>query len=726
MSLGLTALILCGMTISTSKASIPLEKREEISQEKNEIQIFKPIKNTSPRVGGDSYENNDNFNDAVKLSPDNFYSIDSYDTQISATLDKNSIYSDVDYFHFECLTDSNVDFLVSTKNDEYSFDINIYTYDYSISNDNSDNAYRNHKDILPFDSSPNKEKSFSGIVKPGTYFIVLECQESQSIGSVVSYDMELRIDKFEGNYESQSIDAIRFSQNLKAAVWKSDYFPIDFGEPINPGLDLTYYDPLSNGTNEPDYALDELMRISHGDRIHLANYYIWGLDIRAALAYFAQEMSSAIQKEFSDQDKIRIQMTTTIDTLKLMINVACKAISLAGKFTPFSFQIDCESFAINKAACYLLDIILINTLPKTNITKVKLLRYFSTLRGLLQKRNGDDSDRTVIEIPFYYELSKNESIIPNKVKHSISTDASLDAFLDAENNLFEGDSIGGDVPETYYCRGKVFGITLDDTGENVKYDMISNFDYIHSTAISLSLDYASSFPKLYYKEYYWFKFISPSNGNYSFFTSGDSSNKKDVRVDMYSRIDDGYGIQDRISTNLGGYYIDGVEIGTYCQKSMNKGETIYFKIYSEGENSISSGAFQVREGFRSFHLHDYSDSYSWISLTRHRAFCSCKKSILEGHVVSGNSLPNLKSNSTCLLCHGTASGGFIGPSLSMSSTNQLSSAKPYDVVLKPDGLFYPVKTKVENDILFLSYEDSQSIKSNPQMLQTIATEHNFH
>ncbi len=77
--------------------------------------------------------------------------------------------------------------------------------------------------------------------------------------------------------------------------------------------------------------------------------------------------------------------------------------------------------------------------------------------------------------------------------------------------------------------------------------------------------------------------------------------------------------------------------------------TYYLKIVN---NSSSSGNYSI--SITNPHIHNYGEPYVWKNTAKHFATCDCGQTTLQAHVVQSGT-------NTCLLCHGTASGGFIGP-----------------------------------------------------------------
>ena len=77
--------------------------------------------------------------------------------------------------------------------------------------------------------------------------------------------------------------------------------------------------------------------------------------------------------------------------------------------------------------------------------------------------------------------------------------------------------------------------------------------------------------------------------------------------------------------------------------------TYYLKVTN---NSSFSSSYSI--AMSNSHVHVYENSYEWRNSTQHYAYCECGSSTIQAHIVQSGT-------NTCMLCHGTASGGFIGP-----------------------------------------------------------------
>ena len=68
---------------------------------------------------------------------------------------------------------------------------------------------------------------------------------------------------------------------------------------------------------------------------------------------------------------------------------------------------------------------------------------------------------------------------------------------------------------------------------------------------------------------------------------------------------------------------------------------------------VTGGRLNAYKALESiYHIHDFTDIYSWYDNTRHKAICECGEYKFEGHAVAIGS-------SVCIRCNGIASGGFV-------------------------------------------------------------------
>lgn len=95
--------------------------------------------------------------------------------------------------------------------------------------------------------------------------------------------------------------------------------------------------------------------------------------------------------------------------------------------------------------------------------------------------------------------------------------------------------------------------------------------------------------------------------------------------------------------------------------------TYYLKVTN---NSSYSGNYSI--WIHNNHVHNYGEPYVWKNNTHHYATCSCGNTTSQPHVIQSGT-------NTCMLCLGTASGGFIGP-------NGIGQSILTDSYLYPNGI----------------------------------------
>ena len=722
MSLLLSILLLCGITVNTA----PICSNNVVYDSSLKSQSSSAVEYTPPHgnglnMYGDVYENNDNPDTATRLVPDDYYQLKSYHTSFDATLNVETLIGDYDYYYLPILTESNVSIsILENYNQFYSYNFFIYSYEYNEYGLPFGKATRTDTSIQEEKNPSQRNKYFSGTLKPGTYIVMLSNEGSFNSDIILNYHFDLNVTKSNRYYTNQSVSNLRYAKGLNGAVWMSDYVPVYTGKSINPTLDLKYYKKSDGEISDKDYALDDLLSISNGNRIHLTTYYLWDGDILDVIGQTAGTISNAMKEQFKKDEILSTELKTDFDIANKLIKISGKVINIAGKFTPFSGEIEVATTIFTKVSKISLDYFLEALLPKHNLKEYMYYAYLQKLNGLCQGR--EQMFGQVVKIPFYYKLKSNENWAPNYVEHSIDFSPSLDELLDEPTNITCDDLIEADNLESCFCRGRIYGIKLNGSNQPI-VDFADSFGYKKIIPHELSTRQASAVNNLAYKEFSWYYYTAPKDGKYSFFTFRDSENPIiDTTINVSTNIDYGYNSEDIICSVIGGYYDQHKnETGTYYQTNMLEGETLYFRINGVDYSEIKNSIFQVKENFVEDmpHTHNFSESYSWESLTQHRSYCSCGEFVLEGHVISGSSSasPNGVRYSTCLLCHGRAKFGFALPS--GISTFSYIDNNQNGFTLAENGLYYPEKTYIDNGNVILDYNDSILVKNDLNYLKIL-------
>ena len=192
------------LTLWMSLCPINMGLEQYIMNDVEDIYIPDYI-NENPLIGEDNYESNDNYDDAINMSPDNFYEIDSYSTCLNATLFCTGMYPDYDFYYFTVFTDSyvTIDLVTSVINCKFSlvyFNYNTYSTDA-----NNFNAPCDPVTLFDFENQ-QMYKNYDGLLKPGTYFIYLDNLFDYT--SVIDYQLSLVIRKTDDAADANINDLI--------------------------------------------------------------------------------------------------------------------------------------------------------------------------------------------------------------------------------------------------------------------------------------------------------------------------------------------------------------------------------------------------------------------------------------------------------------------------------------------------------------------------------------
>ena len=163
--------------------------------------------------------------DAVRLSPENFNELDSYQFSISSELYGRLGNTDYDYYYISVLSKSVFTFSVTNESIlPYSFSI----YTYVNSHQDGEYVYSSSNVILNVDVEEEYQNSI--VLNPGTYYVLFDGLGTDLGGELIAYyDFNGTVRR---NYSSYTVDVneARFAKGLKGIYWESDYLPIDFEE----------------------------------------------------------------------------------------------------------------------------------------------------------------------------------------------------------------------------------------------------------------------------------------------------------------------------------------------------------------------------------------------------------------------------------------------------------------------------------------------------------------
>ncbi len=695
----------------------------ESSKTKNVLNKTSTISYYTPepkneKVGGDAYEWNNNPDTAVNLNPDNYYTGSyngTFHTKINnLTLDTYANLYDYDYFYFKLLYESNVSLLLTGYNSNYcSFDFFLMKLDYPrVDFDYTGNSKATHELVnLVEDDSNDITKSYNGVLKPGTYYILLHCKSTQPFGVDIKYDLTLDVIKKIKNRVDISITDLKFNKDLGGAVWLADYLPLGFKNIFIPYITADFYNSQTTGINVEDYALNDLMNLFLNNEFRVAEFYIWDPHIKIALSEILLKTIDIIDDQISLNSKITNNVNTVVNLIDKTITVTCTLISAGGKLTPYSTIISVGTTIINKSFQFLLKFLL-NTYVYTNIQVAKEYRdYLEKINTALGIIYTDDTHQMIsddyfssfvpIALPCFCTFtSSGSSLIPSSFIRSVSFNNNQNNKTD-DNFIASGDVIPHSQSGNNFIDGDIYAITSETNLLNPidSLQKVTSYPYLEPYIEEITLEEPGAIGNIYKNEFHWYKFEATKSSDYSFYTVEHSSTsstdgfKYGSIIEVFTSVVAGHSNLGRIKKIDGGYFsTDGVQKGSYYQKHLTAGEVLYFRV-SCGDiyylnHSIS---FVAQDYFitRLPHTHDYTDNYVRESMTKHRSYCSCSLYILEGHIVPSGGTGLRKY---CLLCGGEATG-IVG---------QLSLTSIVDDI---DCYFFSNNSYIYNGVAYLSNED---------------------
>lgn len=600
------------------------------------------------------YEPNDIWDSATNLCPPEYYELNSYHTNLKAALDTAAQIQDRDFYYFTLLTDCNVTVRATTDNPNYSFNFHLTQLTYTPAS--GDKVSKRMK-YLYEEETTQKTKYFNSTLKAGTYYIYFMCQQPFNSNITVEYDLDLYVSKAPAGKDADIRD-LRVNKELSGAVWLSDYLPLGIENVFDPTLDVTYQ-ANKTGLSEPDYALDDLMELSGGNKIHVATLYIWSPELRYCINQALSEVSEILINEFLEEDEIRVELEAKHNKIENTITITGAIIKVGGLTTPFSKIITGATLIIQTIAESTLNLYFDAITPKISVDKAFYLAYIQRLKGTVDILYDfiEDSDgnimykkfrnnNEVIAIPYYYNLSKTSNAVTKLETHNISFKPSINEILLSETLLYNENIIPVVQNDVYCCRGKIFGFEgteFKDLKQVDEYDDIEPILTEIEVNGALSADYNKG-------EYQWYQFTAPTYRTYYFYALGIDTPK--VTIDVFRSVVKGYsdsGIVARYTEE----FVAKVSGHKGCgfSRYMPSGETLYFRVSGENYEALNSSvAFQVKTEPYEMQEHEHENVYQWLDGKTHKYICkTCYEvSFTQNHTVK-------RGTDKCSVCGGTVS-----------------------------------------------------------------------
>lgn len=604
----------------------------------------------------DETESNDSQNDAIELSPPEYYTYDSYLATCNGTLTCVDT-ADKDFFYFCLLTESNVSINAEITSGSYSLGFTVFSLVYDtfdeFQEDNEIKAFRDAYQLFN-DQGESLSKGYNALLTPGTYYILLEGKQPTYQGISMEYSLSLGVSKNTIGYESYSLGDLRYNKNLEGAVALSDYLPLGPTNINNPTTKVSTFNKFTNRLHIPDFAMEDFRELNEGSPIYMGSVYLWGETSKVLLKSMADLYLQEV-KPLLDAEACRIgKLTAEKGLADNCIKLTCLILDAASLLFPAIEIVTDVASLILELSSMVFDFIFEKMAPTIPNIYSSITTY---LYGLACKLSnlGNEIVGSVLELPIYYTITKAEdysSDNPNSILTFIPSD---DNYMDSLIKECTVDTLSGTTSDFGYARGKVYGLTsLNDLVNATTLVHASQLEDVSPTVSTVTLSDAATIKPLGKGDYAWVKFTAKTAGLYSFHT-----NNTKLLFSHYSQPVKGYSETGLIATSSTSYYNESeTKTGYYYELNMSAGETAYFRIYGEDYCRLAETGllFSVISGSSNHepHVHSYSDSYVWKTTTYHCANCSCGASINQVHAVSAT------KPTVCLLCKGTVKTGLVG------------------------------------------------------------------
>ena len=343
---------------------------------------------------GDAFEPNNNFREAVDMTPDEAYLDQSYYIMAPTCHLRDG---DVDWFTFTILADS----LVTVKTvlhlgyltNENAYRLNIYYSDIYIDDPNGYVLFSSLTDLYEFSNLTNGfDESFT--LRAGYYLVEL-------IGGKASFNYDFFVRAQYMKREPLDITYVSNFENAGAAYWESDFFPFHKFD-VKPGTfrehSLNSERFVPNCIYEP--MVNKAIEITGSENFMTNALIVWddelgeiiGSELNAMIDYYKAELMKL------NNDIASIKTTTTVGGV--LLTILSKGFSVASSF----FQT--SNAAVSMAANILLTIAETKVQSlKDSTTRLALIANLLTdMVPAAEQRNGDSNigELEVVIIPLMW------------------------------------------------------------------------------------------------------------------------------------------------------------------------------------------------------------------------------------------------------------------------------------------------------------------------------------
>lgn len=464
------------------------------------------------------------------------------------------------------LTDSYVDVNADLMYTTFAFDFGITAY-VSTDSTNPRDITDRYSYFIYSDDSYNVAKSFSGLLKAGTYFIEIYRKSDCPTSNIVEYNLSVTVQKDNTKRANASIADLKFNKKLPAAIWLSDFLPVGYS--FDPTLQKTYFYQNTYSKNEFEYVLDDLRRYTESnEEIHMASIYVWDSNIKTAMHEIFYRLSQELYNRIIDGEKLRTEVTLTFDIITGAWKIIGTIIKASGVSLPVSIILQSiDSFVLPYA-----ELLIDQLLPKLSLEKTLYYGYLQRYIGVLE---GEDNNK-VVEFPFYYYLNNTNPTFGHP-QYNISFSPTVEKVVSSPETIYKPDTIFSQPDTSIYSNGRVYGLSNSDPNNFNNLVLAEDYSNVSPIAKQVYLTSPTS-PRTFlnFGEYQWYSFNAPQTKEYYFLAQGNHN----IHVDVFNNVVDGYSNNGLIRTHTTKYTSpnDETSIGTTFSEIIETGKTVFFRV----------------------------------------------------------------------------------------------------------------------------------------------------
>lgn len=592
----------------------------------------------------DQYENNDDFSTATLLGSAPTGEPQDFTVSVNATLHRHTGWDggttgvDEDYFKFNLYGNATLTVTLSNIPLGKNYDLDVKRA-LNVLNNGPD-QFESFTIFKNYDNSPESYYSVSAVA--GTYFAKVYSPDNQQYTDTQYYTLTVNVVY---NRASASIADLRFNKGCGAAFWKSDFDPAG----------ITPYSSLKNrqiGYYSTDYSnifspvvtddspvdmVKQIMNVANGARILHSSCFLWGRSERSVIATHLRTIRNALIDRVEEYQTARIQLAlyTSLINGASFVTGGCLSVVLpepAGTIVSIAFDVS-TSLVIT----FLLPLLFP---AAADAVSVDLLAYVNTLIAAVET-NENSSDAEVVRIDSTYSLSYTGSLLNvyNIYCANFTPQVTQASYLyspDAIPSYFEG----------AHCLGRTYMLkTPQNFLDAMEGEYVSSLDDVNTAEVlPLCVNepaYASA--GLMNGQYAWFSFTPDDNAYYRFYTLGSGT----YEIEAFPSVVAGRSVANKHPDTCSLY--DGHNAELTDQSYLN--HNVYLRVHGPSWGP-ESGFTMLVQKMATFHVHDFSNCYAFVSDACHAAYCACGQSEQQPHAIASGSIyfSNRHQHGYCSLC----------------------------------------------------------------------------